>query len=489
MFAVLALHAVLLLALRTNGVGVSRLCTAAVPSLAAFCSLWRAQQLPERERTSWRWLSAALFLWSAGQIVEAFLAHSDAASNLAVDASDFLYLIAAFPLLLAISSTSETESIRPIFYLNLSQLFLAGILTYIRLFRMPMSPQVASGIMLKVYAVECSLLAASAVLRLVSWSTQEERRRMRLMCEVLWMYLPVEVSLDYATKNWRLRAGTLLDLLWSAPFLYAGWQALYLPMEAEPEEPHRARRRSRMLFESMCPLLITAGIFALTASIVRHYPMLAMASIFLLLLIQGLHAGMVQVNYLAGQDLLLEREQELEQANAGLEQLSRLDPLTGIYNRRQFNLALDEAWRLAVRGQDPLGVLMIDVDHFKGVNDLHGHTYGDECLTAIAKLLARQGARPSDLLARYGGEEFVLLLPETDFTGAMAVAERMHHSVEAAGMVNEASPFNHRLTISIGVGVCYPQPGMSAPELVDIADQALYEAKRTGRNRICSRVL
>jgi diguanylate cyclase (GGDEF)-like protein len=343
--------------------------------------------------------------------------------------------------------------------------------------------------MLKIYAGECALLAVSAVLRLVSWSTLEERRRMRWLCSVLWMYLPIELGLDYATKNWRLQAGTLLDLLWSVPFLFAGWQALHLPMEAESGEPRRVRRKSSLLIETLCPMLITTGIFALAASIVIQHPMLALGSIFLLLLVQGLHAGIVQLNYLAGQNLLLEREQELEEANAGLEQLSRLDPLTGVANRRQFSVALDEAWKLALRRQESIGVLMIDVDHFKAVNDFHGHAYGDECLTAIARILSKQGARANDLLARYGGEEFVLLLTETDYAGAMAVADRMHHAVELAGIVNEGSPFNRHVTVSIGVGVCAPKSGTTAPALVEIADQALYEAKRLGRNRICARSL
>jgi diguanylate cyclase (GGDEF)-like protein len=489
MWAVLALHAVLILILRTDGVSASRLCTAAIPALAALCSLWRAQQLPLRERISWRWLGAALLLWAAGQTVETLLPGSGAASNLAADPSDFLYLTAAFPLLLAIANTTETESIRSIFYLELAQVLLAGVLTYIRLFRMPMSSEAAASVMLKIYAAECALLAVSAVLRLVSWSTLEERRRMRLMCSVLWMYLPIELSLDHATKNWHLQAGTLLDLLWSGPFLFAGWQALHLPMDAESVEPRRVRRKSSLLIETLCPMLITTGIFALAASLISQHPVLGLASIFLLLLVQGLHGGIVQLNYLAGQNLLLEREQELEEANAGLEQLSRLDPLTGVANRRQFSAALDEAWKLAIRRQGSIGVLMIDIDHFKGVNDFHGHAYGDECLTAIARILSRQGARANDLLARYGGEEFVLLLTETDFAGAMAVAERMHHAVEQAGIANQASPFNQQVTVSIGVGLCAPKSGTTAPALVEIADQALYEAKRLGRNRICARSL
>jgi diguanylate cyclase (GGDEF)-like protein len=236
-------------------------------------------------------------------------------------------------------------------------------------------------------------------------------------------------------------------------------------------------------------MLITAGIFVLAASIMSQHPRVALGSIFWLLLVQGLHAGVVQANYLEAQNQLLERGEELKQANAGLERLSQLDPLTGISNRRLFTAALEDAWMLAIRRRAPIAVLMIDVDFFKGVNDLHGHAYGDECLISIAKMLTQETGRPGDLPARYGGEEFILLLPQTDSAGANTVAERMQKTIAVSGIVNQASPFQQKLTVSIGIGVSAPQPGMDAGALVKTADEALYEAKRTGRNRICAHIL
>ena len=489
MFAVLTLHAILILVLRDHSVSVSRLFTAAIPVLAAVCTVWRAQRVPLRERLSWVWLGATLMLWAAGHTVEIFVGNSASASNLAADPSDMFYMTAAFPLLLAIASTERTESIQAVAFLDFSQVALAFVLIYFRLFRMAMPESAAASAMMKIYAAECILLAVSAALRLASWSTLEERRRMRLMCGVLWIYLPVELSLDYATSHWHLQAGTMPDLLWSVPFLFAGWQALHLPMDEGPARPRKQMRHARLLVESLCPLLITIGIFVLATSVISQHPVVALVSLFLLLMVQGLHAGVVQLNYVESQTLLLERGEELREANAGLERLSQLDPLTGISNRRQFTAGLEDAWRRALRRQESIAVLMIDVDFFKGVNDLHGHTYGDECLITIAKILAQQAGRPSDLLARYGGEEFIVLLPETEVSGALAVAERMQHSIAVSGIVNQASPFNHRLTASIGIAVSAPKAGMGAAALVNAADQALYEAKRTGRNRICSQML
>lgn len=485
-WVVIALHAGLILVLSDRSVQASRLATAAVPALAAFCFLWRAQRVSVRERLSWRWLSLGLLLWAGGQVVETFIGQSNAASNLSVDASDFLYITAAFPLLLAISRTRETESIKTVVYLDTLQILLAFGLAWMRLFHVAMPPDEAATVMGRIYGVECSLLAVLAVMRLVSWSTFEERRRIRLLCAVVWIYLPIELGMDFASGRWNLRAGTLLDLLWSVPFLFAGWKALYMPRDENPAG-RRTLGRSRLLVESLCPALVTAGIFALAASIASQHLVLALSAIFLLFALQSLHAGSVQLNYVMGQHLLVQREKELREANSNLERLSQLDPLTGIPNRRTFTTALEDAWRRGQRSKGPVAVLMIDIDYFKGINDMHGHTYGDECLTTIARTLSRQGRRTYDLLARYGGEEFVLLLPETTPEGAMVVAERMREAIAMLDIPNAASPFNGRLTLSIGTATGIPQADVEASSLVEIADQALYEAKHLGRNRVCCR--
>lgn len=487
-WAVLALHAVLILVLGSHSVAASRLCTAAAPVLGALCFLWRAGRLPAREALAWRWLGLTLLLWAAGQVVETLIGQSTAASNLSVDGSDFLYVTAAFPLLLAIASTRETESIRTAFFLDTLQILLAFVLIWYRLFHMQMPPDQAATVMGRIYAAECSLLAVFAILRLVSWSTLEERRRIRLLCTVVWIYLPIELGMDYATKRWDLRAGTLLDLLWSAPFAFAGLRALHMPMDERPEG-RRTFGRGKLLLESLCPTLVTAGIFALAVSIASQHARIALSAIFLLLLIQSLHAGVVQMSYVAGQDLLLQRERELRDANSSLERLTLLDPLTGIPNRRRFTAALEDAWRHALRSKAPIAVLMIDIDFFKGINDMHGHAYGDECLTTIARTLGQQLQRADDLLARFGGEEFVVLLSETSEPGATVVAERMHAAVAEMGVLNDASPYRRRLTISVGIGVAVPSLGFHPAALVEVADRALYEAKHLGRNRVCTRTL
>ncbi len=488
LWGLLGLH-VLVVALLPHPQVASRLATSAAPLLAALCGLWRAQKVPARERTAWRLLSASMVLWAAGQAVEALVGRSSLALNFAADPSDFLDVIAAFPMLLTISSTRRTESIRTIFYLDTAQILLAAALTYVLLYRMSMSATHASTAMASIYGVECGVLAVAAVLRLASWSTLEERRRIHLVVVGVWIFVPIYLGMNYATSHWNLHAGTVLDLLWSAPFLYAGWKGLHLPTSEAPEVVDKKLSHGRLLIESLCPLLIMAGIFALAASVTAQYPVIGLSAIFLLLLIQSLHAGVVQLNYVTGQYLLLERESELKVANAALERLSMLDPLTSISNRRGFDEAFDEAWRRAMRRRTPVALLIIDVDFFKGINDLDGHAYGDECLVTVARVLGQQAGRPDDLLARYGGDEFVLLLPETDMNGATTVAKRIHAAILPLAVVNRASPFEGRMTLSIGIAVGNAKPGMNASALLDVADQALYEAKREGRNRTCAHML
>lgn len=164
-----------------------------------------------------------------------------------------------------------------------------------------------------------------------------------------------------------------------------------------------------------------------------------------------------------------------------LEKLARVDGLTGIANRRFFDDALDRVVRQAARASLPLGLAMIDVDHFKQYNDFYGHGAGDEALKSVAGILQGFARRPGDVAARYGGEEFVLLLPEVQ--AFPALLESLRQAVVDAGIAHERSSTGHCLTISGGGVLVRPEVGASTQGLLQQADQMLYEAKRQGRNR------
>jgi diguanylate cyclase (GGDEF)-like protein/PAS domain S-box-containing protein len=167
-----------------------------------------------------------------------------------------------------------------------------------------------------------------------------------------------------------------------------------------------------------------------------------------------------------------------------LERLSTMDGLTGIANRRHFDEFLDREWRRAARDKGKLSLVMCDIDFFKRYNDTYGHQKGDECLEKVAGVLNGTINRPGDLVARYGGEEFAVVLPDTDREGATRVAQTLQAKIEAMGLPHESSTVNKVVTISLGVATVSPAPGSSPGTLVAAADQALYQAKHTGRNRV-----
>ncbi|HHB12892.1 MAG TPA: GGDEF domain-containing protein [Chromatiales bacterium] len=160
------------------------------------------------------------------------------------------------------------------------------------------------------------------------------------------------------------------------------------------------------------------------------------------------------------------------------------DPLTGLPNRRKFDREFAAAWTLAVRARTPISVLILDLDHFKEYNDRYGHPAGDRSLRAVAEALSRQLPRASDHVARVGGEEFVILLPTTDAEGGQVLAERLRRTIEALHIPHAASPVSPWLTVSIGGATLCPTLATSPNALLDMADRALYTAKRCGRNRV-----
>ncbi|MFP5441855.1 MAG: diguanylate cyclase [Gammaproteobacteria bacterium] len=180
-------------------------------------------------------------------------------------------------------------------------------------------------------------------------------------------------------------------------------------------------------------------------------------------------------------EALSQTMRELRDANRQLADMSMHDGLTGLHNRRHFDERFPALVQLAARRQEPLAVMMLDVDHFKQVNDTHGHLVGDDCLRQVATTLRQVMVRSTDLLARYGGEEFVVVLPGTGEAEAAVIAERIRLAVEATPIPNGETPLH--VTLSIGLAVRVPDAGDASQLLAD-ADAALYRAKNNGRNRV-----
>jgi diguanylate cyclase (GGDEF)-like protein len=192
-------------------------------------------------------------------------------------------------------------------------------------------------------------------------------------------------------------------------------------------------------------------------------------------------AGVIRVANLL--DNLQRTNAQLRDAYAKLEDLSRTDDLTGVANRRCFDLWIEQNLRETAQREQSLALLIVDVDHFKAYNDGYGHLAGDQCLHQVAAMLSYLLDGTSARLARYGGEEFVVILANTDRDAAAAIAERLRLAIQARGLEHR---FTHGglVTISVGIAACKPDLLTTANDLIAPADAALYSAKRTGRNRI-----
>jgi diguanylate cyclase (GGDEF)-like protein len=165
-------------------------------------------------------------------------------------------------------------------------------------------------------------------------------------------------------------------------------------------------------------------------------------------------------------------------------ELAQHDALTGVKNRRVFDEHLEQLWRRSIDEDRGIAVLLIDVDHFKAYNDLYGHQAGDRTLHRVAQMLQTFVTRPQDLFARYGGEEFAVLLYDVDGVAAENLATHMRRAIGAMGLEHRDSRLGQIVTVSIGVAIVEPSPERRARGAVQLADEALYQAKTRGRNRV-----
>ncbi|KQV85908.1 hypothetical protein ASD15_30260 [Massilia sp. Root351] len=216
-------------------------------------------------------------------------------------------------------------------------------------------------------------------------------------------------------------------------------------------------------FAALMLTAMAAGLYALFRLRVRH----------------------LRIRHVEMERLVAQKTEALKQANEHLSRLSFVDALTGLANRRRFDEVLREEWSRASRGKAALALVMADIDGFKAYNDALGHQEGDRCLAAVASVFLGHARRAGDLAARYGGEEFVLLIAATGRDAALLIAEELRSACEALAIAHPALESGPVVTLSLGVAACSPAEGGSIDLLVQQADEALYRAKREGRNRVC----
>ncbi|KQP22921.1 hypothetical protein ASF43_03240 [Pseudorhodoferax sp. Leaf267] len=193
------------------------------------------------------------------------------------------------------------------------------------------------------------------------------------------------------------------------------------------------------------------------------------------------HLCLIQVT---DASVVTKRERVLQSRTDKLTREAVVDGLTGVYNRKYFDQKLSAELERAQRSHTPVSLLMLDVDSFKAYNDTYGHPAGDRVLIAIADAVREQVNRATDVLARYGGEEFAAVLPASDKLGAQGIAEKIRRAVEALAIPHAASTVAAYVTVSLGVACHDARSPCTATELLEMADRALYDAKRNGRNQV-----
>ncbi|MEN9567927.1 MAG: hypothetical protein RLZZ69_3123 [Cyanobacteriota bacterium] len=182
---------------------------------------------------------------------------------------------------------------------------------------------------------------------------------------------------------------------------------------------------------------------------------------------------------------VMEQSAALQQANQQLMLLANLDGLTAVANRRRFDEYLDQQWYLLAQKQEPITLILGDLDYFKNYNDFYGHQAGDDCLKQVASALNLAAKRTSDLVCRYGGEEFALILPHTDEQGAIKVAKSAIAEVKKLRIPHSQSLVSQYVTMSLGISCQVPRPELQPKSAIAAADAALYQAKQQGRDRFC----
>ena len=299
------------------------------------------------------------------------------------------------------------------------------------------------------------VMTVSVLLAAIAWSPWFQR--LYLPCAQVLIPLRgslIALMVASVAARGQLETLMLLPLLMVGPFLVFGL---------------RFRTATVAVSLTICVYAIAAALFGL--------PVPMMVRSCLLLMVVAAACGVVART--------LERSARTRFLEThAMAELAQQDALTGVKNRRVFDEHLETFWLRAIKEERGMAILLIDVDHFKAYNDRYGHQAGDRALRRVAEMLQMFVTRPSDVLARYGGEEFAVLLYDVDGVTAEKVAAQMRKAVVAMGLEHRDSRLGQIVTISIGVAVVEPSPERRARGALQLADEALYQAKTMGRNRV-----
>lgn len=478
----LGLHSLYLVLLVSRYPLYSNLFMWAAPLAACVACCVRIRMSPMRSRTGWILFSTALIVWTLGMSLATADLFSKPVEQEMAALYDLIYFLYGVPVLLAISSPAQSERVSISLWLDGLQAAITIGLVYVLLFgRLPFASGQSHPIpalrLMWVFNIENLALAAGATLRLLSHRQRGSMQHLYwVMAGFLWIYCVCAGVWNYLVVL-STDPSVFGDLLPDLPFVLLV-MAASLPVPKDADDDARLEQGPVALFiENVSPVLYTMALLTLGAVMVRSHFRLGMGSIGVALAVYALRTTLLQNRYMRSQ-------RALKEANDRLEAIALEDALTGVANRRRFDQSLHVEWNRALRLEQPLALLLMDVDYFKQLNDRYGHPAGDRCLIEIAHALRSVLARSGDLLARYGGEEFAAILVNTDRDGAKVIAARMQDAVQTLKIRNETM-VGAFVSVSIGIKT-WDAVGdeESLESLIEGADQALYRAKQNGRNRV-----
>lgn len=429
----------------------------AAPLLAAAACLWRGQR--DRAALGWRATALALLLWAGGMGFNMLDALGAGRANITPSASLLLYVVYGVPLVFILARARRERRI--ISLIDGVMAALLGVLFFVHTqsFADRIDIDVrAMANMQRMFDIQNLCIAAFAVVRWLAGDVPERRSFFRALALYAVAYLLVAFYINHYTAEQSF--GAYNDLLIDLPFLLLA----ILALRQAPAPGFVLHPRLSRLVQAGGPIILPLLLLVVGTLVVDHARPLAVTGFVVATLGFSLRSTLLQMD-------LLERQ-------AGLDQLARQDGLTGVANRRQFDDLLAAEWNRARRSGSELGLLLVDIDHFKAFNDEHGHPAGDRCLREVAQVLLATAGRAADSVARYGGEEFAVIVPGSPLSGVLALAERMRLAVEALPLREGA------VSISVGVAYLHPPAMATADQLLADADAGLYAAKRAGRNQV-----
>jgi diguanylate cyclase (GGDEF)-like protein len=445
------------------------------PLFAAAATLWRGHSHSTSLRSAWYAVSVAMTIWAIGAFVnlwqEMVLHHQ----NEMYRASILAFNLAVVPTTYLLASDWRLHGRQLLRVVDALVALTLGCAYFQYTWHMinDHSAPAEVGVAYLVWLLDLQnlYLAAGALVRWYVAEDRDERDLFRALAAYTTIYFVVVFINDHyfaGNPAFGPQYGTLVTLPFAVLCSFA--------LRASSVVPVRAVNATLVrMVRSGSPILLAVALLTASLFLIRVEYLWGCAGILIAVLGIGVRTTLIQVHQ-------IEHREALRREASALQSIAWTDALTGVPNRHFFTEALARAWR-GERRPGRQAILMIDIDHFKLLNDRYGHPVGDGCLREVARALQRALLRPDDVLARYGGEEFIVLLRDNSAAGAQAVAERLRATVKELRIENAGSP-ERVVTVSIGVASAELTDEAAGARMVEDADRALYEAKCAGRNQV-----